>query len=254
MTVTVDARAQATAGADRTGGRRVPTVRHGQGQPASTARLETAVVGIPGLPTDDPDGTPEPGRQHHRRAVPPHPLTAVVGRQWQGWDEGPGGQTVFLTTASVAKPRQPVDDDDDRRLIEHGWSKATPPPGDWGPPPQTSARAVRVPVRLTLRRFALAMASRRPGAREALGGRPSAGNAGGARSARRPATRCSCWPKGPLASFLAPKTRGSWECSATLCHLQSAAARRSWPRLSSQLGVNCYVGTSAHPLKQLTPQ
>ena len=40
MTVTVDARAQATAGAGMTVGRRVHTVRHGQGKTASTERLE----------------------------------------------------------------------------------------------------------------------------------------------------------------------------------------------------------------------
>src|SRR5882724_4321534 len=59
MTVTVDARAQATAGEGLTVGRRVHTVRHGQGQTASTARLETEGVGMTGLTTDDQDGTPD---------------------------------------------------------------------------------------------------------------------------------------------------------------------------------------------------
>jgi hypothetical protein len=53
MAVTVDARAQAVAGEDLTVGRRVYTVRHGQGQPARAERLETEVVGLTGLTTDD---------------------------------------------------------------------------------------------------------------------------------------------------------------------------------------------------------
>lgn len=51
MAVTVDARAQAAAGDGITVGRRVHTVRHGQGKAARTARLETEVVGITGLTT-----------------------------------------------------------------------------------------------------------------------------------------------------------------------------------------------------------
>ena len=54
MAVTADARAPAAAGEDLTVGRRVHTVRHGQGKKAWRARLETAVVGITGLTTDDP--------------------------------------------------------------------------------------------------------------------------------------------------------------------------------------------------------
>jgi Transposase DDE domain len=53
MAVTVDARAQATAGEGLTAGRRVHTVRYGQGKTARTERLETEVVGITGLTTDD---------------------------------------------------------------------------------------------------------------------------------------------------------------------------------------------------------
>jgi hypothetical protein len=86
LTVTVDARAQATAGAGITVGRRVQTGRHGQGKTASTARLETEVVGITGLTTDDQDGTPAHGRPRHRRDCQPHPLNAVVVRQWHGRD------------------------------------------------------------------------------------------------------------------------------------------------------------------------
>ena len=53
MAVTVDAQAQAAAGEGVTSGRRAHTVRHGQGRAAWTERLETAVVGVAGLATDD---------------------------------------------------------------------------------------------------------------------------------------------------------------------------------------------------------
>jgi hypothetical protein len=51
MAVTVDARAQAAAGEGITVGRRVHTIRHGQGKSAWTERQETEVVGIEGLTT-----------------------------------------------------------------------------------------------------------------------------------------------------------------------------------------------------------
>ena len=53
VAVTVDAQAQAAAGEDVPVGRRVQTVRPGQGKTAWTARLETDVVGIAELTTDD---------------------------------------------------------------------------------------------------------------------------------------------------------------------------------------------------------
>jgi len=53
LAVTADARAQATAGEGITVGRRVHTVRHGQGRAARAERLETEGVGITGLTTDD---------------------------------------------------------------------------------------------------------------------------------------------------------------------------------------------------------
>jgi hypothetical protein len=170
MTVTVDARAQATAGEGITVGRRVHTVRHGQGKTASTERLETEVVGITGLTTYDQYGTPEHRRQHNRRDFQPHPINAVVVRKWHGRDYGPGGKTVFLTNASVAKPLQPFDDDDDRSLIENCCIKETKQQWDLGHPPQKSERAVRVHVIFTLLLFALATAYRLPCEREALGG------------------------------------------------------------------------------------
>jgi hypothetical protein len=64
MAVTADARALAAAGEGVTVGHRVHTVRHGQGQGAWTARLETEVVGITGLTSDEPYGTADHGRRH----------------------------------------------------------------------------------------------------------------------------------------------------------------------------------------------
>jgi hypothetical protein len=62
MAVTADARAQAAAGKGITVGRRVHTVRHGQGNVARTERRETEVVGITGLTTYEHYGTVEHGR------------------------------------------------------------------------------------------------------------------------------------------------------------------------------------------------
>ncbi len=96
----------------------------------------------------------------------------MVVRQWQGRDYGPGGKTVFLTNASVETPLPPFDDDDDRRLIEHGCIKEAKQPWDLGHPPQKTERAVRVHVVCTLLMFALAIAYRLPGERDAVGGGP----------------------------------------------------------------------------------
>jgi hypothetical protein len=86
MAVTADARAQAAAGEGITVGRRVHTVRHGQGREAWTERLETEVGGITGLTTYDQYGTPAHGRQHHRRDFEANPIHAVVVRRWPGKD------------------------------------------------------------------------------------------------------------------------------------------------------------------------
>lgn len=93
----------------------------------------------------------------------------MVVRKWQGKDYGSGGKTVFLTITSVAKPLQPFDDDDERRLIEHCGIKEAQQPWDLGHPPQQTARAVRVHVMFTLLMFALATAYRLPCEREARG-------------------------------------------------------------------------------------
>jgi Transposase DDE domain len=160
MAVTADARAQAAAGEDITIGRRVHTIRHGQGREAWTERLETEVVGITGLTTYDQYGTPEHGRQHHRRDFEANPIHAVVVRRWQGKDYGPGGKIVFLTNASVQQPLPPFEDYDDRSLIENCCIKEAKQQWDLGHPPQKTGRAVRVHVLFTFLMFALATAYR----------------------------------------------------------------------------------------------
>ncbi len=130
----------------------------GQGKTAWTERVETEVVGITGLMTDDQYGTPEYGRAHHRRDFQPNLINAVVVRKWNGHEYGPAGKTVFLTNASVEQPLQPFDDDDDRSLIEHGCINESKQQWSLQHPPQKTARAVRVHVMFTLLRFALATA------------------------------------------------------------------------------------------------
>jgi hypothetical protein len=172
MAVTADARAQAAAGEDITVGRRVHTVRHGQGREAWTERLDTEVVGIAGLTTYDQYGTPEHGRQHHRRDFEAHPIHAVVVRRWQGKDYGPGGKTVFLTNASVQQPLHPFDDYDERSLIENCCIKEAKQQWDLNHPPQKTGRAVRVHVLFTFLMFALATAYRLRCEQAALGAEP----------------------------------------------------------------------------------
>ena len=162
MAATVDAQAQAAAGEGVTIGRRAHTVRHGQGKTARTERLETEVVGITGLTTDDQYGTSEHGRHHHRRDFQPNPINAVVVRKWHNRDDGPGGKTVLLTNAMVDQPLLPFADDDDRSLIEHCGMKESQPQWSLKHPPQKTARAVRVHVLLTWLMFALATADRLP--------------------------------------------------------------------------------------------
>jgi hypothetical protein len=172
MAVTADARALAAAGDALAVGPRVPTTRHGQGRAAWRERLETEVVGLTGLTTEEQYGTPAHGRQANRRDFQANPITAVVVRTWPGKDSGPGGKTVVVTNAPVDKPLQPLDDDDDRRRIDHGGLKEAKQPWELGHPPQQHERAVRVHVVFTLRLFALATASRLPCEREAMGDEP----------------------------------------------------------------------------------
>jgi hypothetical protein len=173
---TADARAQAAAGEEITVGRRGHTVRHRQGKAAGTERLEPAGVGLTGGPTEDPDGTPEQGRHHHRRDFPPTPSTAVVVRTWHGRDDGTGGHPVFLTKASGPQPWPPCNDDDDRRRIEHGGLKDTKPPWALGHPLQKPARAVPGPGTCTRLLVALATAYRLLCAHEAPRGEPVGGH------------------------------------------------------------------------------
>jgi hypothetical protein len=170
MAVTADARARAAVGEDRTIGRRVHTIRQGQGRAAWAAHLETAVVGIAGLHTTAHDGSPAPGRQQPRRDVQSLPSNTVVVRQWRGKDDGPGGPTGVLPTASVATPRQPFDDEGERRLSEHGGLTEAKQPWDRGHPPPTTEGEGRVQGLFTQLLFALAIAYRLPCAREARGG------------------------------------------------------------------------------------
>ena len=172
MAVTADARAQAAAGEDLTVGRRVHTVRHGQGRTACTERVETEVVGMTALTTYDQYGTLEHGCQANRRDFQATPINVVVVRKWQGKDYGPGGKTVFLTNAPVEKPLRVFDDYDDRSLIENCCIKAAKQQWELGHPPQKNERAVRVHVVFTVLLFALATAYRLQCEREALGGEP----------------------------------------------------------------------------------
>jgi uncharacterized membrane protein len=87
-------------------------------------------------------------------------------------------------------------------------TKETKQSWDLGHPPQKHERAVWVHVGFTLLLFALAPASPLQCAREALGGRTSAGYAGGASSGSRSAPRGSCVPQGTMASCISLKTRG----------------------------------------------
>jgi hypothetical protein len=125
---------------------------------------------VAGLTTYDQYGTPKHGRRYHRRDFQPYPINAVMVRMWQGKDYGPGGNTVFLPNAAVKQPLRPFDDDDDRRLIEHGCIKEMKQPWDLGHPPQKSERGVRGHVMLTLLFFALATAYRLQCEREAMRG------------------------------------------------------------------------------------
>jgi hypothetical protein len=72
----------------------------------------------------------------------------------------------------VDKPLRPFDDNDDRRLIEHGCLKESTQQWNLQHPPQQTARTVRGRVIFTLLLFALATAYRRPSAQDDLGKEP----------------------------------------------------------------------------------
>jgi hypothetical protein len=156
MAATVDTQAPAAVVEDMTLGRRVHTSRQGQGKTAWTERLETEVVGITGLTTDDQYGTAGHGRHHNRRDFQPKPINAVVVRTWNHRDHGPSGKTVFLTNTIVEKPLQPFNNDDNRSLIEPCCIKENKQQWNLKHPPQKAARAMRIHLTFTLLMFALA--------------------------------------------------------------------------------------------------
>jgi hypothetical protein len=170
--VTVDARAQAAAGEGITVGRRGHTVRQGQGRTAWRDRLETDVVGVTGLPSDDPYGTAEQRRYANRRDCQAHRINAVVVRPWHGREDGPAGNTVFLTKAAVDQPLQPFDADADRSLMEHCCRRESQQQWSLKHPPQNTGRAVRGHVSCTLLMVAWATAYRLPCAPDARGQGP----------------------------------------------------------------------------------
>ena len=73
MAVAADARAQVAPGEGITVGRRVHAISREQSRAAGAE-----VVGITALTTYDQYGTPEHGRQHHRRVFEADPIHAMV--------------------------------------------------------------------------------------------------------------------------------------------------------------------------------
>jgi hypothetical protein len=160
MAVTADARGLAAISDGRPVGRWVHILRHRQGKAAWQERLETEVVGIAGLTSADQYGTPEHGGHPLLRDFQANPIHAVVVRQWNGKDFGPGGKTVFLTNASVQQPLEPFDDYDERSLIANCCIKAGKQQWSLHHAPQKTEWAVWVHVVFTLLLFGLATAYR----------------------------------------------------------------------------------------------
>jgi Transposase DDE domain len=168
MRVTADAQALAAAGTGVVA-RRVHTVAHRQGKHRWRERLETEVVGLSALTTYDQYGPEEHAQHHYRQDFEGHPLNAVVVRQWNSRDYGPGGKVVFLTNEAVAKPLHIFDTYDDRSLIENCCIKESKQAWNLKHPPKKTERAVQVHVLFTLAMFALATAYRLQ-AEQAAGG------------------------------------------------------------------------------------
>jgi hypothetical protein len=227
-------------------GRRVHTVRHGQGRTAWTERVETEVVGITGLTTYDQHGAPAHERHANQRDFQANLINAVVVRKWQGKDYGPGGKTVFLTNAPVEQPLQPFDDYDDRSLIENCCIKEAKQQWNLGHPPQKTQRAVRVHVMFTLLLFALATAYRLQCGCEATAGSPSAGNAGGASSWSGRANRSSCLRRATMGSFISPNIRCWWASSSKINRRALAPGRTSSRNRGSLPDLEAYVGISGN--------
>ena len=79
---------------------------------------------------------------------------------WHERDYNIGGTTVFLINASMSKPQQPFDDDNDRSLTEDYCLTGVKRQWDVGYRPQKTERAVRGHVPFTLLMFAVAPAYR----------------------------------------------------------------------------------------------
>jgi hypothetical protein len=214
--------------------RRGPTVRHGQGKTAWTARQEPEGAGVTALTTDDQQGTPDHARQADRRDCHANPIQAAVVRTWHGQGDGPGGNTVFLTNASVQNPLQVFGDDDARRLMEHGCLEATKPPWGWGPPPQNTPRAVRVHVMLTLLLCALATAYRRPCEHEDTGGEPVGWQRWRRQLLERTRDHVIIFAQGCYGIFHMPSTRCCWESNWRMCLPASAHSGKFSPNMGSQ--------------------
>jgi hypothetical protein len=169
--VTAAAQALAAAGTGVVG-HRVHTVAHGQGTHRGRARLETAVGGIAAVTTAAQYGPEEHAQRQYRQDCAGHPLHAVVVRQWNSRDDGPGGKGGCLTTETVAEPLNGVDTYEDRRLSAHCWIKERKPAWPLKHPPHKTARAVPVHVLFPLAMFALATAYRWRAAQAAVGDAP----------------------------------------------------------------------------------
>ncbi len=199
-------------------------------------------LAVTGVPIHAPAGLSRPalgaqGRTHQAGAARLH--QAVVGRQWPGRDDGPGGNTVFLTKASVQQPWHPCDDEDDRRRIETCGLTEAQHQWDLGHPPQHTGRAVRVQVVFTGWRFARATAY--PAARCA---RRWAGRGGDASASSSPAPRSSALPSAGTAACLAPKSPCWWASRAKTRRQASGHPRKCWPSTRSQHRTDPYIGTS----------
>jgi hypothetical protein len=171
------------------------------------------VVGIAGLTTYDWYGTVDHGPHHNRRDFQPHLINAVVVRQWNGRDYGPGGKTVFLTNAAVTKPLQPFDHDA-RSLLENFCITEAKQQWELGHPPQKTEWAVWVHIV-----FILLINARWPPrigggmSKRPLGRRLWAGSAGGGTSSSRPGRKSSSSPNTVMTSFMGWNTRCSWASS-----------------------------------------
>jgi len=171
MAVTAEALALAAAGTGVVA-RRVHPVAHGQGKHRWTERLETEVVGMAGLTTDDQYGPDEHARQRHRQPFQGHPRNAVGVWKRHKRADGPGGKVVLLTNELVDTPGDAFDAYDDRSLIEHCGMKESQQAWHLKHPPQKTERAVQGHVCFTLAMCVRTTASRLRAEHPAVGDEP----------------------------------------------------------------------------------